>query len=386
MNEQFSSIVELGLFTGKPQHDNFCRMATLLPSRAMAPSSMPIELDEAPRIDLPQTYEFGGVQKSVEDFFADTDTAALLVLNNGEIVYERYALTGGVDVEWLSMSVAKSLVSALVGIAVDEGQIGDIDEPISNYIAVDRGSAYDGVSIKNVLQMCSGARWHEDYSDPESDTARLVMATANADTLERFIASMAPDVTPGTLCRYNSADTEALGFLLTQATGRSVSDYMQEKLIEPLGMTSSSHWLIDYAGMEWTFGFLTMTARDFAKFGELYRNGGNWRGRQIVPRQWVRASLVPEAPHLQPGRPVLGGKPLNLGYGYQWWIPDGDRGEFSAVGVYNQFIYVDPASNVVIVKLSANRAYGTSPDEADNRDFETIAFLRAIASDSDRSG
>ena len=118
---------------------------------------------------------------------------------------------------------------------------------------------------------------------------------------------------------------------------------------------------------------------DYARLGELYRNHGRWNGRQIVPEAWVAASIRADAPHLQPGRPILADHPLDLGYGYQWWLPAGDLGEFSAMGIYNQLVFVDPSRAVTIVKLSANPAYGTTMDEATNREMENIAVLRAIA-------
>jgi CubicO group peptidase (beta-lactamase class C family) len=184
---------------------------------------------------------------------------------------------------------------------------------------------------------------------------------------------------PGTVCRYNSGDTQILGVLLARATGRTVSDYMQEKLCEPLGMSAPSYWLVDGAGMEVAFAGLNMTARDFARLGELYRNDGVLDGHQVVPAAWTKMSTVTGAPHLEPGQPIVGDHHFGLGYGYQWWIPAGSDGEFSAIGVYNQFVYVDPSRNRVIVKLSANRAYGTTPDESTNREHETVEFLRALA-------
>jgi CubicO group peptidase (beta-lactamase class C family) len=126
------------------------------------------------------------------------------------------------------------------------------------------------------------------------------------------------------------------------------------------------------------FAGLNLTARDFARIGELYRNDGVCNGRQVVPRDWVRASVVADAPHLQPGRPLVGDHALPFGYGYQWWLPAGDRGEFAAIGVYNQFVFVDRSRRAVIVKLSANRAYGTTNEETTNREEETVEFLRAI--------
>lgn len=379
MTDQSNTPTGLGLFTGAPQHENFCRLASLLPTSELTPSSTPHSWKTGDPLDLPETYIFEGQTKSFGDFFAGTDTAALLVLEDGVIRHEQYALTGGPEVPWISMSVAKSFVSALVGIAVAEGHIRSIDEPISNYVTVNPGSAYDGCSIRNVLQMSSGARWNEDYSDTTSDVFQLNAAMAGVGTLDDFVAGVVRENEPGTVCRYNSGDTQVLGSLLVRATNRSVTDYMQEKLYEPLGMTSPGYWLLDSAGMEVVFAGLNMTARDFAKLGELYRNGGRWQGKQIVQEEWVRASVVPDAPHLQPGEPIVGTHRFGYGYGYQWWIPAGNGGEFTAIGVYNQFVYVDPTTKAVIVKLSANRTYGTTDDESTNHDHETGAFLRSIS-------
>ena len=374
-----ASLFELGLFTGAPQHENFARMKALAATAKMTPARTPRPFPEGASVALPQTYAFEGRTKSSEAFFTETDTAALYAIKDGAVRLERYALTGGPDVQWISMSVAKSFISALVGVAVAEGYIRSIADAISDYVPVHPGSAYDGVSIKNVLQMSSGARWNEDYSDPSSDIHRLGAAMAGLLTHDEFVAGMSPENPPGTVCRYNSGDTQALGALLVRATGRSITDYMQEKLYEPLGMEDAGYWMVDGSGMEMAYAGLNLTARDFAKLGELYRNHGRLGDRQIVPETWVRASVTAEAPHLANGKPILSDHTLPLGYGYQWWLPDGADGEFSGIGVYNQFAFVDPSRNVTVVKLSANRAYGTTMTEDTNREVETIAFLRAVA-------
>ena len=377
--QEINPFDQLALFSGATQHNNFNRLHQLAPTRMMARSSKPFVFPKGPDIDLPSNYEHDGVQKSIEEFYSETDTTALLVLKDGQLRFERYSLTGGSDVHWISWSVAKSFISALVGIALSEGHISDIKDAISDYVPVPPGSAYFGVSIKDVLQMSSGARWSEDYSDPNSDVMRLGGVMGGALSLEEFIAGMAPESIPGTVCRYNSGDTQALGALLVHATKRSISDYMREKLCEPLGMNAPSYWLIDNTGMEMAFAGAILTGLDFVKLGELFRNNGTWQGMQVVPADWVKASITPDAPHLVPGRPWLNDHNLPLGYGYQWWIPDGQCGEFTALGIYNQLVYVDPSRGVVIYKQSANRAYGTTKDEATNRDIESIYFLRAIA-------
>jgi CubicO group peptidase (beta-lactamase class C family) len=376
-----TGFADLGLFTGISQVENFCRMAELLPSVEMPASTRPRPWPTGESIEAPETFDLFGRPKAFEDTLAETETSALLLLHRGEIRYERYHLTGGPEVPWISMSVAKSFVSALVGIAIGEGHLGGVDDAISDYVDVAPGSAYDGVAIRDVLRMASGARWNEDYSDAESDAFRLAEAMSETGSLEDFVASMVREHAPGTVCRYNSGDTQALGLLLIKATGRSLADYMHEKLVEPLGFTSASSWLVDASGVEAAFACLTTTARDFARLGELYRNDGRVDDVQVVPEAWVRASVEDSAPPFEP-IPGFEGEPP-IGYGYQWWIPRGNRGEstgeFSGIGVYNQFVYVDPEREVVIVKLSANRAYGTSMDESDNREAENIEALRALA-------
>lgn len=379
MSEPVSPFASLALFTGVPQHEHFDRMYRILPSRAMTASTTPHRFPDGPTVDLPTTFGFSGSTVDTEQFLDVTDTAALLMLRDGAVVHEQYRLTGGPEVQWMSMSVAKSFISALVGIAVDQGHIASIEQPISDYIDAEPGSAYDGVRIKDVLQMSSGARWNEDYSDRESDIVRLGAAMGPGGSLDRFVATASPDVPPGTVCQYNSTDTQALGALLVRATGRSITDYMQEHLFDPLGMEHDGYWLLDDHGREMAFGGVNLTARDFAKLGELYRQGGQWHGRQVVPAAWVAASVVPDAPHLEWGRPVIAGGTLPEGYGYQWWLISGGLGQYSAIGVYNQWVFVSPRDRVTIVKLSATRTYGTTMGEATNYSGTHEAFLQALA-------
>lgn len=382
MKDALSTYLALELCTDAPQQENFSRMADILPATSMTPSTQPRAWPSGELVDAPASYTFEGREKSFEQFFADTETTALLMIKEGEIRYERYAMTGGPEVPWIAWSMSKSFISALVGIAIEEGHIGGIEDPISNYIRVQPGSAYEGVSIKNVLNMASGARWneqyndaHEQYNDAEDDFWRLVTAQ-NCGSFEEFVASMVPEYEPGTLCRYNSGDSEALGLLLTKATGRSVRDYMQEKLCEPLGFTSPSYWLVDSVGVEGVYAFLNMTARDYARLGELYCNSGRHEGRQIVPEDWVRESTTIAAPYLEPGKPLCGITNYSVGYGYQWWLPDSEVGEFCAIGLYSQYIHVDPSRDTVIVKLSANRATGFVGEEDVP---EHLEFMRALA-------
>ena len=346
----------------------------------MSPAETPFEFGNGARIELPAQYTYLGEPKDTETFLTETDTAALLVLQDGDVVFEEYWRTGGRDVTWLSMSVAKSFVSALIGIAVDEGHIDTIKDPVTKYVPTLAGSAYDGVRIKDILQMSSGARWNKDYSDPKSDINRFGRIFALGGSLNEFAATLTRENAPGTFNRYNSTDTQVLGMMLTEATGRSITDYMTEKLWHPMGAESEAWWLLDSEDMEMAFGGLNATARDYAKIGELYRLGGRLNGQQIVPEAWATSSVRPDAPHLLPGKDNPASD-YEIGYGYQWWVPEGDEGEFSAIGVYNQFVFVNPTRGTVIVKLSANSDYGVTSDESSYRELETIELFRAINAD-----
>ncbi len=365
------------LFSGSEQYENFASIADMFPVRTLTASDQPVQFDNGKSIDLPTKFEFEGHPYNTELFLKGTDTGALLILQNGKVIFEKYSLSGGRHVNWLSMSVAKSFTSLALGIAIDEGHIKSIEEPITHYVPSLAGSAYDQVRIKDILQMSSGAGWNEDYGNPDSEIMKMGSIMALGGSLDEFITTLKREREPGTFNQYNSADTQVLGALLVSATGQSVTDYMQEKIWQPLGMESDGYWIVDDHGMEMTFAGLNVTARDYAKIGELYRNNGNWNGVQIVSSEWVNASVTPDAPHLIPGDNPLSDFPL--GYGYQWWVMDGEENEYSAIGVYNQFIYVNPTKDLVIVKLSANSEYGTDNNsEAANKELATIEMFRAI--------
>ena len=370
------------LFTGAEQYENFNNFYNFIDSSTLSPSPTPINLKSNKSIPLPISFNFNNEKVEAKSFLKRTDTSALLVLKDGEIQFEKYWLTGGEKVQWMSMSVAKSFISALVGIAIRDGHINSVEEVISDYVPELKNSPYNNVRIKDVLQMSSGASWNEDYSDPDSDINRWSKIFALGGSFDEFIQTLDHDFEPGTKNHYNSMDTQALGMLVNRATGQSITSYMTEMLWHPMGAENESYWLLDSEGMEMAFAGLNATARDYAKLGELYRLGGKLNGKQIVPQSWVKESITPDGPHLLPGDNPLSDYPL--GYGYQWWVPDGNEGEFSAIGVYNQLIYVAPESNMVIVKLSANSSYGTSEDIDMASELETIEFFRAIANKGNR--
>ena len=364
------------LFTGVEQYENFASIKDMYPTTLLTAASTPYDFPSGEPLGLPDSFNFEGSEYSVDDFLALTDTSALLVIQDGSVRFEEYFLTGGRDVNWLSMSVAKSFTSTLIGIAYDEGLIRNLNDPITDYVPELAGSAYDGVAIVDILEMSSGAAWNEDYADPDSDVMRMGKIMGIGGSLDTFTASIKPQRAPGTYNKYNSADTQALGMLVSRATGRSLTEYMQEKLWAPLGAESDAYWMIDDFDVEMAFAGLNATARDYAKIGELFRNKGSWLGKQIVSEDWVTNATHSSKPHLLPGDNPSSDYPM--GYGYQWWLMDGNEGEYSAIGVYNQFIYVNPSKDIVVVKLSAFSDYATIETEEGYREFQTIEFFRAI--------
>ena len=329
--------------------------------------------DRDPR-EVPGTYEYNGRLKRVADFLDSTWTTGMVVIVDDTIVFEQYYRGNTAATRTISWSVAKSFVSALVGIAIDDGDIEGVQRPISDYLPTLEGSGYDGVPIKDVLQMSSGIRFNEDYGDFWSDINRLGRAIAFNTSLDTFVSSLRRERTPGTYHHYVSMDTQVLGMLLRQVTGATLASYLETRIWRPLGMESDASWLVDSQGVELAFGGLNAVLRDYARLGVLYLNDGRWAGKQIVPAAWIRASVTPDAAHLQPGENPASNS--LLGYGYQWWIPQQPDGDYLAIGVHNQFIYVYPRYGVVIAKSSAYPNYNVDGGE---KELETIEVFRAIA-------
>jgi CubicO group peptidase (beta-lactamase class C family) len=354
--------------------ENFRSLYKKYPSTTVKRSGPVYELPEKHR-KLPETYVYEGETKKISDWIKHTDTTGLIVIKDGVVVFENYYDGNEKSTLSISMSVAKSFVSFLIGVALEEGQIVDLQDPVDTYAPELKGSGYEGVSLKNVLQMSSGIRFTEDYGDLKSDIVRLVVSFTTG-SLNEFIANLTNERKPGTFNQYVSADTQVLSMVLKGATNKSLTEYMQAKLWSHLGAEYNAKWLTDPDGTELAFGGLNAALRDYARFGLLYLNQGrNFQGKQLVPASWVDASVTPDAPHLMPGRDNPGSD-WPMGYGYQWWIPENPQGDYTAIGIYGQFIYVHPGHNVVIAKTSAYVDYNNSGDEME---FESMEAFRAIA-------
>ena len=358
------------LFSEANRVENFRAMDRVFPDRPVARSGPVWEFGHDPR-PLPATYAFDGRDHDLGDFLDRTVTTGLVVVHAGAITHEDYRLGAEETSPFTSWSMAKSVLSALIGIAVEEGHIASIRDPIGAHVPALQGSGYGDVPIEDALTMSSGVAFDEDYDNPLSDINMLfIRAMAMGVPVEDTIAGLHRARDPGTFNDYVSSDSMALGLVLEAATGMPVSEYLATRLWGPMGAEADASWSTDRTGREFALCCLNATLRDFARFGRLYLEGGAREGRQIVPADWVAASVNPVAPHLQPGENPASS--WTFGYGYKWWVPEPPQGDFLAIGVWGQYILVDPDREVVIVKTSAD------PD-FDDRDHETVAALRAIA-------
>lgn len=358
------------LFSESQRVENFRAMDRVFPARPVPRGEDTWAFDRAPAA-LPETYTFGGESRDLAAFLDRTETTGLLVVHRGAITHEDYRQDADETSPFTSWSMAKSVLSALIGIAVEEGHIASIRDPIGAYIPALAASGYGDVPIEDALTMSSGVAFDEDYDNPTSDINMLfIRAMAMGVPAEETLAGLERVRDPGTYNDYVSSDSMALGLVLEAATGMAPANYLASRLWGPLGAEADATWSTDRAGREFALCCLNATLRDWARFGRLYLEGGAREGRQIVPADWVAASVAPTAAHLQPGD-----NPASFwtfGYGYQWWIPEDPQGDFLAIGVWGQYIYVDPSRDVVIVKTSADPLF-------DDNDHESVAAFRAIA-------
>ena len=361
------------LFAEDVRVENFRNLDRIFPSQPVASGNTVWRFAEDMR-PLPATYEFLDETRQVDAFLTDTVTTGLLVLHDGVLVHEEYRLGADEASSFTSWSVAKSVLSILVGIALEEGHINSVHDQLTDYIPELAGSAYDGVTIEDALTMSSGVAFDEDYANPLSDVNRLFVSLSMGQTMVDILAGLGRDHAPGTYNNYISSDSIALGLVLEAATGIPNEEYLATRLWHPMGAEHAASWSTGADGLVLPFCCLNATLRDYARLGQLYLQGGARDGEQIVPRAWVEASTTPNAPRLLPGD-----NPASFwtfGYAYHWWIPENPQDEFMAIGIWGQYIYVNRARSVVIVKKSADYDF-------DVRDHETVEVFRAISAHFD---
>jgi len=342
----------------------FHNMDQLFTTRTVGRSGPIWRLPRAER-DLDFNYQFQGQTHAAREILERTYANALLVMKDGRIVYETYRNNTNPATRFIAFSMTKSITSVLIGCALEEKRIRSIDDPITRYLPELKGGGYDGVTIRQILQMRSGVDYEERYDFANPGVAARNHEQALVRNVTRF-ADAARTIPrknpPGAVWEYKTLDTAVLGWLLERVSGSSVAAYTASRLWEPLGAEADGFYIMDGApgvGREFSGAGFNATLRDFARIGQMVLDGGVADGRRIVSSAWLTEST----------RPTGGPGP---GYGYQWWV--GQRpGSFQALGLQGQFIYIDPPSRTVVVKLSFDPPGNQEPDE------ESAAFFSAAA-------
>lgn len=323
------------------------------------------------------TYGFEGRERSLAELHTRTNTTSFVVLHGGEIVHESYpGYFAGDDVRFQMFSMTKSVTSMLIGIALSEGAIKDVTEPVTAYCDWLVGSAFDGVTIEHLLDMSSGVGdLVEDYTVRDSLINRFAKAATGGGSLHEVVSSAERSTEAGTQFSYSTIDTQVLGWVLESSTGHSLAHYATERLWSRIGAEHDAYYWLTRKHPRTAIGggSLNATARDMARLGLLMSRGGELNGQRIVPGEWVARSRGRGVPHLEVGALGPSGYP-HYGYSNKWWTLGGERRPFTAVGIHGQYLYVDPDADVVIVKTSA---WPTADDPS--RDAESITALRAVA-------
>jgi CubicO group peptidase (beta-lactamase class C family) len=347
------------LFWNQDQRDAAFRALDRLPmlakSRVVAAGDDPRRLPPGEPLAL---------EVDIDAFMAGQRSAAVLVVHDGRLRLERYGLGFDGDGRWTSFSVAKSITSVLAGIALKEGHIRSMDDKVSDYIPGMKGSAYDDVSVRQLLTMTSGVRWNEDYADPASDVARFNKHRPEngADALVDYMRRLPRAAPAGSRWNYSTGETNLVGVLVAEATGTPLADYLSEKIWKPAGMERKATWILNRSGREIGGCCIQAAPRDIARFGLFVLEGARIDGEPVVPDGWLEDATREQA---DTGRP-------DVGYGYQWWTFD--DGSFSGRGIFGQGLFIDPARKLVVV-LNANWAGGSrDPVAHPARD----AFYRAV--------
>ncbi len=314
-------------------------------------------------------FKAGGIkEKELEDFIKEQKVAGFIILQDGKVRLERYALGHSQSNRWSSLSVAKSVTSTLVGAAIKDGYIKTVDDYVTDYIPDLKGSAYDSVRIRNLLTMTTGVRWNENYNDPNGDIAKF-----STDSIEpgmnatvSYMRRLPAEAEPGKKFKYSTGETHLLGVLVSSATHQTLSQYLASKIWIPYGMEQTATWTLDRTGQEMAGCCLQMPLRDFARFGQFVLEDGRINGESIVPNDWFKTATQIQVP-LWPGG----------GYGYGWWVFNGSA--FKALGIYGQLIHIDPARKLVI---AVNSAWPEA--DSNERQIAVANFVKSITDEIDK--
>lgn len=356
------------LWSPNIQVEGFLHWDRIFATRRIPRSPRPSALLRAPN-ELDVRFQDQGRTCDVDDLMRDEHLSGLLVLKDGEILIERYALGLSPDHRWQSSSMVKSITSTLIGAALHDGLIASLDDPMTKYLSDFAGTAYDGVTVKHLLNMTAGIAWTEDYEDLKADVAEHYIkpiAEQRAGYIATYLKTLKRIDPPGAQFYYNTGDTFLLSLILSKVTGKTVADYCADKIWGPAGMELDGYFMLESDdGQEITGSCSGASLRDYGRFGLLMLNDGvTPDGVRVLPLGWTSEATAPSAPNFHKdigARPRLDTSAFT-GYGYLWWVHH--PGTFMALGAYGQWIHVEPASGLVFVMVGAMpRETFMRPDE-----------------------
>jgi len=338
-----------GALTPELAVNTFRNIDRLFPTRLVAHGT---RVKQLPLADQPLgavKFASGGREYDLEQYLEANRVAGILVLKDGRIALERYRYGNTERTRWMSMSVAKALTSTLIGAAIKQGRL-ELSDTVTRFVPALAGSAYEGVTVRDVLMMSSGVRWDETYTDSSSDRRHLLEAqiSQTPGSAMKVMRSLPRGGPVGTINTYSTGETQVAAEVLRGAIKRPLSDYLSDLIWSRYGMEADANWWLESQdGIEIGGSGFSATLRDYGRFGQFILDGGVAAGEAIVPDGWIQDATTPKT--------LIGGRPLM--YGYFWWpgttVAARQDNAYEGRGIFGQHLYINPATHVVIVVWGA---------------------------------
>ena len=343
--------------------EGFKNIRELLPTRIINKSDYPLSLSYGLDDFSDISYRYKNNTYTIQDYINKFKVGGLIILRNGKILHEEYNFGNNQESRWISFSVTKSVTSMLLGAAIKDGFIKNVEEPVVTYLPHLIDSSYRDVTIKQVLHMSSGIKWNEDYTDPYSDVS--LASGLNSLELYSYLNKLGKSSNPGEKFNYNTGEANLIGGIVRSAIGNNLSTYLEQKIWKPFGMEHDAYWVLDNNySLELGGCCINATLRDYSRIGLFAMNKGITReGIAVLPTNWIDESTNPSN---------------NLKYyGYQWWLDGPEYESFYADGIFGQFIWIDPSSKIVVAMQSVWDS-AASQESMDHRQNFMIALIQKI--------
>jgi CubicO group peptidase (beta-lactamase class C family) len=345
------------------QINTFRNIQRLFPTRVVKRGPLVTEFSraEAPLDDF--VFTLNDRLYDLFDVLALNRVAAMMVVKDDQVVFERYFMGNTDETRWMSMSLVKTVTVMLIGAAIQDGYIDNIADPITDYLPSLINTAYENVTVEDIVAMTSGVNWNETYTDPSSDRRRMLEAQLGQQpgAILKLMGELATHSEPGTRWNYSTGETHIAGALVHAATGKWAADYLSEKLWAPLGMESDATWWLESeGGLEVGGSGLSATLRDYTRFGQFLLHQGRIGGTYVVPPGYVERAG---------SRTVIDAETVDYGYGL--WPLHGNT--YAAIGIFGQYIFVDPDQDLVVTIWSAQ------PKPVNGQGIDEYAFLEALS-------